>query len=143
MTLENGKSKYTLRRIPSEYMPLEKYNPAEKNGEEMRILFGGRKWLRLFEPMPGDVALIYAPSLIFRLQQPFDVTGDVRFRRDNGWDNVSSYLNRQFYNSLAYSTISKDYTNRSWIKKHGWQIGPQNQEGSEKVSEYVGLLRYR
>lgn len=137
VTLENNKSKYTLRKIPDEYIPLEKYKGEEK------ISFGGKEWLKVFEPTPGDVALMYAPREdSFMIKKPFDVTKDVRFDRNKGWDNISSYLNRQFYNSLAYSTVDLNYTSRSWIKKHTWQIGEAGQEENEQVSEYVGLLRH-
>lgn len=142
VTLENGNSKYVLRKIPPEYVPLEKYTPTEKDGQEVRISFGGKDWLRVFEPTPGDVALMYAPKDLFLINKPFDVTGDVRFKRTNGWDNIASYLNDQFYNSLAYSTTDLNYTSRSWMKKHTWQIGPKDQEYNETVSEYVGLLKY-
>lgn len=138
VTLENSKSKYTLRRVPNGYTPLEKYVGVNK------ISFGGKKWLKVFEPTPGDVALMYAPEDLFKIEQPFDVTGneEVRFNRDRGWDNIASYLNNQFYNSLAYSTVTRNYTSRSWINKHTWQVGDIGAEESDRVAEYVGLLRY-
>lgn len=141
VTLANSGAKYQLKKIPVRYIPLEKYD-----GEDT-ILFGGRKWLKVFSPTPGDVALMYAPEAdVFDINMPFDAnysTGEIEYKRTaGGWSNLASYLNGQFYNSLAYSTVDKYYSSRSWIKKHTWQIGGLGAESSKTTTEYIGLLRY-
>ncbi|MBP5427640.1 MAG: type II secretion system protein [Clostridiales bacterium] len=140
VTLNNdGTSNYTLREIPSEYKPLEKSETDDN------IFFGGKKWLKVFRAMPGDVALMYAPDeRVQYIQFPFDVEGKSLYKREDQsktWGNLASYLNSTFYNSLAYSTTTKYYTSKSWIKKHKWCIGPEENEAGIVTKENVGLLR--
>ena len=144
VTLDNnGKYSFVVRRIPDDYKPLEKIDLGNK------ILFGGRRWEKLFKASAGDVALIYAPeNESYELQLPFDISDSTpRFKRgnqDSTWGNIASYLNNEFYNSLVYSTYEgENYnTNRNWIKKHTWNIGERDNDTLETTVENVGLLSY-
>ena len=142
--LASGSTSYNLRRIPSTYKVLEKWNATAND----KIMFGGIEWVKIFTPTAGDVALMYYPRGLEFIKKAFDVSGTTtpRFKRDestNSWANIAAYLNEDFYNSLTYNEYAGGenyYSNKKWLKKHTWLTGETSNLSATTAYEYIGLL---